>query len=359
MASIIIFCKTLVKGGAEKQALKLASLLSKKGIDVVVVSWSRRKVDSRNSEFIIANSLKYIGLYGGPLMKFVQLNRIIKKENTSVVLSYLTLANFVAGISRLFNKGLVTIGGIRTEKLPFIKFIFERVVHNHMNVGTIFNNYSGRSNFTSRGFNTDKTIVIHNAINLSGRGIGRQSPDEIRIITVARFVKAKDFRTALLAFKRLVDRNQGLDLNYTLVGYGPMEAGIRALIRKLNLENRVKLVINPPNVKDYLRNADIYLSTSLYEGLSNSLMEAMSESLPIIATVVGDNGFLVKSDFNGYLVPTRNIDEITNRLETLARSEGMRRTFGVNSNVLINSDFNEERLLQNYLNYIGRFTGTF
>ena len=359
MASIIIFCKTLVKGGAEKQALTLASLLAHNSIDVVVVCWCRKKVDKRNSEFIKANSLKFVGLKGNPLTKFLRFNRIVKRENATVVLSYLTLANFVAGISRLLNKGLITIGGIRTEKLPYIKFIFEKFVHNNLNVGTIFNNYSAKVKFESRGFDSEKIIVIHNAINLSGQRKERQLTDVIGIITVARFVKAKDFRTALLAFKRLVDRNRGLRLRYTLVGYGPMESEIRSLVRRQNLEDKVKLAINPPDVRDYLRDADIYLSTSLFEGLSNSLMEAMVESLPIIATAVGDNGFLVRNDFNGYLVPPGNTEELTSRLEALVRSEEMRKSFGTNSNLLINSDFNEDRLLHSYLDYIGRFTSAF
>lgn len=359
MASIVIFCKTLVKGGAEKQALKLANLFARRSLDVVIISWSRRKVDYRNLDFINTNSLTYYGLHGDPLSRFIQFNRIIKREKAAVILSYLTLANFVAGISRVFNKGLVTIGGIRTEKLPFFKLVFERFLHNRINEGTVFNNYSAKEKFENRGFNPDKSIVIHNAINLSGQGKLSRSGNEIIIITVARFVKAKDFKTALLAFKKLVDRNQDLPLRYSLIGYGPMESSIRSIIRSQNLENRVSLIINPPNVRDYLRNADIYLSTSLFEGLSNSLMEAMVEGLPIITTSVGDNSYLVKNDFNGYLVPVRNVDETAFRLETLAKSEELRNTFGINSSVLINYDFNEARLLKSYLEYIGKFTNTF
>jgi len=59
MASIVIFCKTLVKGGAEKQALTLARLLAHRSLDVVVISWSRKKTDTHNRKFIDDNSLKY------------------------------------------------------------------------------------------------------------------------------------------------------------------------------------------------------------------------------------------------------------------------------------------------------------
>jgi len=335
MASTVIFCKTLVKGGAEKQALTLARLLACRGQDVVIVSWSKKKVDSRNLDFIRSNSLKYYGLHGNCLMKFVQFNRIIRKENTAVVLAYLTLANFVSGISRIFNKSIVTVGGIRTEKLPLVKFVAERIVHNHLNDATIFNNYSAKNKFEQRGFNPEKIFVIHNAISMSESDRPPRSGDEISIITVARFVRAKDFKTALLAFKRLTDDNPDRLIKYILVGYGPMESEIRSMIRSFGLEGKVGIVINPPNVSHYLGIADIYLSTSLFEGLSNSLMEAMVAGLPIIATDVGDNRFLVKDGFNGYIVPLQSVDETSRKLEALVNSDEMRKTFGDNSNKLI------------------------
>lgn len=355
MSSIVIFCKTLVKGGAEKQALSLAKLLADSGLNVVVVSWSRRKVDTQNKKFIDDNSLRYYGLSGSFPRKFGQFNRILKEENAKVVFSYLTLANFIAGISRFFIKDLITFGGIRSEKLPFHKFLVERFIHNHVNNATIFNNYSARKRFERRGFDPMKVFVIHNSINTPVAISPAKSENIISIITVARFVKAKDFKTALLAFKQLTCSVNDKMIRYTLVGYGKEETRIRSLVNSLDLDSRVDLIINPPNVSDYLKSANIYLSTSLFEGLSNSLMEAMVAGLPIVATDVGDNSFLVREGFNGYLVPPRAVDQIASRLESLARTEEQRQIFGVNSSSLISEEFNEERLITSYLQIIGKF----
>ena len=354
MASVIVFCKTLVKGGAEKQALTLARLLADRSTDVVVVSWSRKKVDPRNHEFIIQNSLKYYGLHGGLLMRLIQFNQIIKKEKANVIIAYLTLANFVSGISRLFNRDIVTLGGIRTEKLPLYKFVVEKFVHNHLNDATIFNNYSAKAKFTERGFNPDKIFVIHNAISRFKPENLARDENVIGVITVARFVGAKDFRTGLLAFKKLTDRTTNRTIRYILVGYGPMESDIRMMIRSFGLEGKVEIIINPPDVSYYLGNADIYLSTSLFEGLSNSLMEAMMARLPIVATNVGDNSFLVKDRYNGYLVPLQDVDETASKLEILATSGEMRKRFGSNSYALITGNFNEEKLTESYLELIGQ-----
>ncbi len=358
MGSIIIFSKKLVKGGAEKQALTLAKLLSTNNQDVVIVIWKKNKVDPRHLDFINENSLKYYGLEGNLLQKSIRFNKILKKEKASIILAYLTLANFISGVTRLFYNDIITIGGIRTEKLPFIKMVFEKFVHNQLNNATIFNNYSARDKFEIRGFKTEKVFVIHNAITIPTYIEPSRNNDEVTIITVARYVEAKDFRTSLLAFAKLVGNGVDQKLKFLLVGYGPLESSIRSFIRLYNLSDKVKLIINPANVNDYYRAADIYLSTSLYEGLSNSLMEAMVAGLPIIATDVGDNRYLVKDNFNGYLVGLKDVDEIVGKLELLVRSKAIRNEFGINSRSLIESEFNEDKLLANYLNLIDMFGNT-
>ena len=147
MPSILIFCKTLLKGGAEKQALTLAKLLTEKKLRIVVTGWSGNKIDPSNYDIIKNNSIIYYGLKGNPVAKFIHLQKIVKDEGISIILSYLTTPNLVAGICKLFNRRLAAIGGIRTEKLPFYKFFIEKFVHNYLNDATVFNNYSGKEKF--------------------------------------------------------------------------------------------------------------------------------------------------------------------------------------------------------------------
>ena len=187
-----------------------------------------------------------------------------------------------------------------------------------MNDASIFNNFSAKEKFVKRGFNSNKIFVIHNAIeNTQTANFIKDIRSDIRIVTVARFVEQKDFRTALYSFKSLIDRNKNKVFNYYIIGYGPLEKEIRSLAENLNIMDRVKIFINPSNIPDILKNCDIYLSTSLFEGLSNSLLEALVTGLPIVATDVGDNKYLVKDGFNGYLSACKDIDSIVEKLEYL------------------------------------------
>jgi glycosyltransferase involved in cell wall biosynthesis len=349
MDTIVILCKSLLKGGAEKQALTLSKLLKEKNREILLINWTGDKVDSANSDYIQKHSLRCIGLTGNMVLRLVHFMKIIKNEKPSIILSYLTLPNIIAGLTKLLNRKIITIGGIRTEKLPFYKFLFEKIVHNHLNDATVFNNYSAKKKFELKGFVSRKIYVIHNTISIPNLEKINETEGEIKIISVSRFVKPKDFPTALKSVRKLISNNHSKRFKYFILGYGPLENEIRSLISDLNLDREVEILVNPPNIPDILKECDIYLSTSLYEGLSNSIMEAMVAGLPIIATDVGDNTYLVKDDYNGYLVPRSDVNSIVEKLEYLTNFDSARKEFGINSYNIIKTEFSEDRMTTDYL----------
>jgi len=346
---IFILCKTLQRGGAEKQAIMLSYLFSARGYDVTLINWSGKKINTDDRKFINNNSIKYLGLHGGLIRKYLLLVKMTGKHKKTVVFSYLTLANIISGLLRLTNREIITIGGVRSEHLPSLKFFFERIIHNHLNTFTIFNSFSAKEKFHKKGFDPYKIKVIHNALKVPGFNKLSGSPGMITIVSVSRFVRSKDFYTALRAYKKLVENTPDKLLRYRIIGYGYHEAAIRRMIKSLGLINNVEMLIHPEDIQTLLRKADIYLSTSIYEGLSNSIMEAMSAGLPVVATDVGDNKYLIQDDFNGYLVKSRDIDAIVNKLSHLVENEEIRKEFGKNGYNKVLKDFSEEKLLQNYL----------
>jgi glycosyltransferase involved in cell wall biosynthesis len=359
MLGIAILCKTLLKGGAEKQALILARSLQEKNINVCIVSWYQDKIDPENLRYIQGNGIRYFPLEGGLISKLLSLRRLLKYENTGYIVSYLTLANIVAGISKLMGSNMKTIGGIRNEKLPFYKFAIERFIHNYINDVTVFNNYSGKEKFRKRGFNPDKIHVIQNAIEIDNHRPNeeKEGGNEIKIVTVGRFVKQKDYPTALKSFKFLKDKCRTTRFRYIIIGYGPLENEIRSIAHELEITSDIEIMINPPHIPEILRSSDIFLSTSLFEGVSNAIMEAMVAGLPIVATEVGDNKHLIRNSFNGYLVPCKNTGLVVQKLVYLCESEEKRRTFGNNSRLILERDFSMSLLVDNYISLFQKIGG--
>ncbi len=349
--SILVLCKTLRKGGAEKQAMITAKLLSQHGYPVHIIIWHSNMIDQDNLNYLENQQISCEGLQGSIIYKLRRFRDHIKQNNITVILAYLTLANMVGAFAALCKHQLKTIGGVRSEKLPYVKFLVERVVHNRINSCTVFNSHAAKRGFVKRGFSPSKAVVIHNAIAV--RPVIRSTRDEwLTIITVARFIKSKDFPTALKAFRQLADKLPSMKLKFMIVGYGKYEVSIRALIKKYRLTDSVKMVIDPPNVKELLARADIYLSTSLVEGLSNSIMEAMAVGLPVVATDVGDNRYLIEESKNGYIVPCSDVTAIAQKLEQLACSKETRKRFGEYSLDKISSGFTEEVMIDRYIKLI-------
>lgn len=344
---LLVLCKTLRKGGAEKQAMIAAKLLSREGFSVTIIIWNGAKMDEDNLKYLEGQRINCIGLQGSLYRKIIDFRKYVIQLGITIILSYLTLANLIGAIAGRYKKSLITVGGIRSERLPFIKFLVERYVHNRFNDCTVFNSYAAMDGFVHRGFNPAKAFVIHNAAMIQTY---TEIPHDnaIRIITVSRFVKSKDFTTALKSFRALVVKYPDRMIRFLIIGYGKYEKQIRRLVSDYDLETRVDMLIDPPDLRDLLARSDIYLSTSLVEGLSNSIMEAMAAGLPVVATNVGDNRYLIEDSQNGYIVPCKSSDIITQRLEQLILSEDLRKRFGDNSQLKISAEFTEEIMLDNY-----------
>ena len=131
-----------------------------------------------------------------------------------------------------------------------------------------------------------------------------------------------------------------------------LEESIREWVRLYGIQDKTDIHIKPNNVSELERNADIYLSTSILEGTSNSIMEALNWSLPVVATKVGDNDHLVIDGENGYLHPVGDIDGLSTSLNKLLDSVYLRNKMGVRSNQILRENYSMGIFEKRYLDLI-------
>ena len=336
MKRIAIYIPTLKSGGAEKQALILACILSKAN-EVHLITFNSCEIDKQQHlELLEQTSVVRHCISGSVFSKAKGLTAILTENKIEILFNYLTypdvLGSYVGkktGVTKIYN-------GIRNFHLPWLKFIFERFVHNHFVSATIFNCFSGAEDFKKRGFDANKCIVIPNCYPNISPVIKRQDKAIKTIITVGRFVRQKDYLTAIKAIAKMKSRH---DFNYHIVGYGQLESQIRTWVQEYGISDKTIISINPTNVQKLLQQADIYLSTSLYEGTSNSIMEALDACLPVVCTDVGDNSQLVENDVNGFLHSVGNYNGISNSLKCLLEDATMRNIYGERGNKLLKDNF--------------------
>ena len=223
-------------------------------------------------------------------------------------------------------------------------------IEDYFTAGTIFNCYSGKREIGTKGLKESKSIVIPNCFPNISVEITRQDKHIKNIVTVGRFVKQKDYNTAVKAVGILKQTRN--DFVFDVIGYGVEEDIIRQWIKEEGVEDNVVLHIRPDNVQDIVKDSDIYLSTSLYEGTSNSIMEALNWSLPVVATNVGDNNHLVIDGMNGFLHPVGDAKGIAMSLSKLLDSVELRNEMGLKSNKNLRDNYSMEIFERRYLQVI-------
>lgn len=150
------------------------------------------------------------------------------------------------------------------------------------------------------GISPKKVQRIWNGIDLTDFAFA--GPDTRPIaISVARLSAEKDFSTLLRAIPQVVSEVPTFRMK--IVGDGPERERLTGLTRELGMTDSIEFLGEQTDVPSLLRGAGFFVSSSLTEGISLTLLEAMSVGLPIVATAVGGNPEIVLQNETGFLVP--------------------------------------------------------
>ena len=131
-------------------------------------------------------------------------------------------------------------------------------------------------------------------------------------VYTGRLHEAKGLDDLVRAWQRIVARRP--DARLWLAGEGPHERALRERIEAANLTGHVSLPGLFDNVDDLLAAADLFVLPSLQEGMSISLLEAMSAALPVVATDIPGNRDLVTDGRHGLLVPVENCEALSDAI---------------------------------------------
>ena len=139
--------------------------------------------------------------------------------------------------------------------------------------------------------------------------------EKIALIFVGRFAKEKNPHIPILVAKALEEK--GYNVNLSLVGDGELKANMEELIQKLGLNENVKMfgwIKDRRKLFEILKESDILVFTSKPgEGLGLTILEAMSQGLPVIATKCGGPEEVIEDGINGYLVDYSADEDIVNQ----------------------------------------------
>ena len=193
-----------------------------------------------------------------------------------------------------------------------------------------------------------KVTTIRNGVEPGGRPSSDDKRrelglDGILIGAVGRLDRQKGFATLIEAMARLKET----PARCAILGDGPERARLEALIRRRGLERTVRL-LGEQDAAPWLPAFDVFCLPSLWEGLPNSLLEAMALGLPVVASGVDGVPEAVTDGKDGLLVPPEDSDALAAALGALTNDAGRRAALGAAAKATAGERFTSARMIAEY-----------
>lgn len=351
---ILLIVGSLNQGGAEFQLLSLAKLLQSKGFDIEVLALTDYDYFL---PFVERNLIKYscVPNEGNKLKRTLRAISLIRKKKPSLVISYIKRVSQVAILARVLL--LFRFKLIISERTSLIKPIHDLFYFNIANIANrITVNSISKFNYINKRFFLlrRKTVFIPNIINLN-RFIGIQKTAAIdqtlRFSYLGRISPEKNLQNLIAAVAEI--NNKGYKISLSLFGAANNESyfnNVQATIEKLELKDIVKYEGPTNDVIEVYKNTDALCLVSYFEGFSNVLSEALCSGIPIVASDIEENRFLVKDTVNGFLADPNDHKSIAGAIEKFIQLQPA----AVNAMIEANNQkarmiFDEEKIYQSYL----------
>lgn len=317
---IVILCTPLEAGGAQRAAIRLASEFRKKGFSCE--NWFLYKkrdifLDTPFLRLLLERNVKSGWDYVKTIYK---LYKNLKRERPDVLITFTHYANIIGQLVALFCGVKVRVASHRNissgdmSKLLILLDTFNARAR-------VYTAITAVSESTKRSFNFypkrifDKIKVIHNGLNFNTPEVPKSDcrrkfglPVNTKIIgTIGRLSLQKNQRILLEAIA---------DLDYVhlaIIGEGELRSELEAKAREMNINDRVSFLgeVSYNDIPYFLKALDVYVMPSLYEGLSNALVEALNAGLPVISSDVESQRDVIQFPDGrqaGLLLPVHDIN---------------------------------------------------
>lgn len=316
---VLFYINAIHHGGAERVMVNLANMLSFDSRNSVVLVTSFKD----EWEYNVYELVKRINLVENMPSGFIKRNtdlckrlrRVLKDENPDTIVSFMAEPNFRLLISSwgIKAKTIISIRNDPNREYPnrLFKFLAKTLYRRADRV--VFQTSEAQAWFPLKI--QSKSEIIMNQVDEKFYGMERdESPRDI--ITTGRLVSQKNHEMLIRAFALISDN---IKENLIIYGEGDLREHLQSLISELNLENRVFLPGATTDVLKVLKSAKLFVLSSDYEGMPNSLMEALAVGVPSISTdcPCGGPRELISHGVNGFLVPVNDIDAMAKMMQHL------------------------------------------
>lgn len=335
--------------GAQTMLENLVNKLDKKRFEIYIISLYNYKsaitdrLEKNNYKIYYLNKKK-----GIDLSIYKKLINIFKEINPDVihthgyVLKYVMPAKIFLGLNC---KIVHTIHNIATKEVPKMQRIFQRIYFKHFNVIPVAISDKIQSTILEEYRLDRKDVpVIVNGIDLEKCKEKTDYGDVKRLLNIGRLAEQKNQLLLIDVFYEICRFYD--DIKLYIIGEGELKQQLVDKINVLNLSDRVILLGGKSECYDDLKESDIFILTSKWEGFPMTIIEAMGTGIPILSTDVGGISDIIESGKNGVLCDI-NKEDIVEKLKELINNEELREKIASQEKVSA-LDYSSETMARKY-----------
>lgn len=310
--NILFVSNDLISGGAQRVLVTLANTFSQRGHNVNILTY----LDGET--YAISQHIKIDSLHNieNKFRRIIAIRKKIKVFRPNVIIAFEYFVNMQVIIANwgLSSKLIIserndpqTVGGdfpnriIRNILYMFCDFL-------------VCQTYDAKQYFPS--YIQKHSVVIPNPVkdNLPNPWDGKR---EHTIVNFCRLHKQKNLPLLIDAFAEFVKNKK--DYKLYIYGNGDEREYLENYIKEKGMTENVLLHEGVSDIHERILKASMFVSSSDYEGLSNSMIEAMALGLPVICTdcPIGGARMLINNNENGILVPPRDRSAMTNAMNKI------------------------------------------
>lgn len=320
---IVFFLPDLRAGGAERVMLNLLVSYQYKFPNQEIILLLFKKQGPLLSEVPTSTKIYELGTSGASKSVFSFIS-FCKQQKPKIVFASLG-ASLTTSLARLFvAKKIIFINRIGNtigaEKLLFLNplklffYIFANQIIAKMSDHIIFQCHYMAKDYVEQTKVTPKQYsVIYNPVKIQAiKKLAQEGIiEKYTFVAVGRLNPQKDYENLINACAIL--KNKNLDFSLAILGQGNLIQKLDALIRNLGLEKNVFLIGHKSNPYSYIANSQYLVSSSLYEGFSNVIIESLCLGKPVVATdCPGGNAEVITNGVNGWLCEYNNSEALAN-----------------------------------------------
>ncbi len=354
---LIIFHPYSLIGGADRSIARLIDGLDKNIYEIIFITLKKPKINK-----YLQAKVKIINLKcSKTIFSISKVRKILKKIPKSDKTIFFSNQNFANIISffvlyKLKHIKHVIVERNHIDEFKFNSNLYQKIKKNiikfcmsklYKYADLVLGNAKKLSEDLSKLINADVKTIYNPAydkdiINLSKKEINFNLFSKNIILNIGRLEIQKDQITILKAIKNLKH------VNLIIIGYGSLNKKLKIFIKKNNLKNRVVILENVSNPYPYFRIANLFISSSLYEGFPNVITEAIMFNVPVISSNCNSGPSEILLQKSGcHIFKTGNSNDLENKISAFFKNN---KILNKRNKILKNNlkNFDKKKIINQY-----------